>query len=90
MDEDAITGLLNELHAKLERANTITDRERELLMRLSRDIQSLLAHPGGPAAAKHRSVIDGLRDSIVRFEVSHPDLTDVMARMSKALADMGI
>jgi len=28
--------------------------------------------------------------SIASFEVSHPDLTDVMARMSKVLADTGI
>jgi hypothetical protein len=90
MDERALTGLLNELHAKLKSANAITERDRELLARLSVDIQSLLAHPGGLAAAKHRSVIDGLRESIAHFEVTHPDLTDVIARVSKMLADMGI
>lgn len=90
MDERAITGLLNELHTKLKSANAITESDRELLTRLSVDIQSLLAQPGGLAAAKHRSIIARLRESIVSFEVSHPDLTEVMARMSKALADMGI
>jgi hypothetical protein len=90
MDERAITGLLNELHAKLKSASTITERDRELLTRLSVDIQSLLAHPGGLEAAKHRSIIDGLRESITRLEVAHPNLTEVMARMSKVLADMGI
>jgi len=90
MDERALTALLNELHAKLESASAITERDRELLARLSVDIQSLLAHPGGLATAKHRSLIDGLRESIARFEVSHPDLTDVIARVSKMLADMGI
>ena len=90
MDERALTGLLKELHAKLESASAITERDRELLARLSVDIQSLLAHPDGLATAKHRSLIDGLRESIARFEVSHPDLTDVIARVSKMLADMGI
>ena len=90
MNERAITGLLNELHAKLKSENAITERDRELLTRLSVDIQSLLARPGGLAAGKHRSIIDRLRESITRFEAAHPDLTAVLNRMSKALADMGI
>jgi len=90
MDDHAITGLLNELHAKLKSAGTIGSEDRELLTQLSVDIRSLLAHPGGAAAARHRTIVDRLRESITRFEVSHPDLTDVMARISKALADMGI
>jgi hypothetical protein len=90
MDEHAISGLLNELHAKLKSADAITEGDRELLMRLSDDIHSLLAHPGGLAAAKHRSILDRLREAITSFEVSHPDLTAVMARISKFLADMGI
>ncbi len=90
MDERALTALLNELHVKLKSANAISESDRELLTRLSVDIQSLLAQPGGLATARHRSIIDGLRESIASFEVSHPDLTDVIARVSKMLADMGI
>ena len=90
MDERALTELLNELHAKLESATTVTERDRELLTRLSADIRSLLAHPAGLAAAKHLSIFDRLRETITGFEVTHPDLTDVMARISRILADMGI
>ena len=90
MDERAVTELLNELHVKLKSTNVITESDRELLTQLLADIQSLLAHPGGLAAAKHRSVIDRIRESIAHFEVSHPDLTDVLASVNKALADMGI
>jgi hypothetical protein len=90
MDERAVRGLLNELHAKLKNANAITEKDRELLTQLSVEIQSLLAHSGRLAAANHRSVIDRLQESIASFEVSHPDLTEVMARMSKVLSDMGI
>jgi len=85
MDEHAITGLMTELHAKLASADTITERDRELLTQLSADIQSLLANPGAAAAAKHRSITGRIGESITRF-----DLTDVMARISKRLADMGI
>jgi len=90
MDERAITELLKELHARLQSTNSITERDRQLLTQLSIDIHSLLAHPGGLPAASHVSVLDRLRGSIASFEASHPDLTDVMARVSKALADMGI
>jgi hypothetical protein len=90
MDERAITGLLKELHGRLKNAKAITERERELLTQLSADIQSLLAHSGELAAANHRSIIERLQESIRSFEVSHPDLTAVMARVSNALSDMGI
>jgi len=90
MDERAITRVVDELRVKLKDAKSISERDREFLTQLSADIQSLLAHPGAPAAASRLSVIDRLRESVARFEVSHPDLTDVLARASKVLADMGI
>ena len=90
MDERGISDLLNELHAKLKNAKAINERDRELLTQLSADIESLLAHSGGLPAETHRSVIDRLQESITRFEVSHPDLTNVMERVSKTLADLGI
>jgi hypothetical protein len=90
MDEPATTELLKDLHARLRNTHAITDRDRELLAQLSADIQSLLGHSGGLAAANPRSVVERLQESIARFEVSHPDLTDLMARASKVLSDMGI
>jgi hypothetical protein len=90
MDKPAISELLNELHARLKGANAITEKDRELLNQLSVDIRALLAHSDEPTAANPHSVIDRLQDSIARFEVSHPELTDVMAQVSKTLADMGI
>ena len=82
--------MLLELHEKLKNATTVTERDREILTRLSADIRSLLAHPAGLAAAKHLSILDRLRETITSFEVAHPDLTEVMARISRILADMGI
>ncbi len=90
MDDREITRLLNDLQTKLKRAEAISERDRELLRQLSVDIESLLGHPDGLSAKEHRSVIERLRESITRFEVSHPDLTNVMARVSKTLGDMGI
>jgi hypothetical protein len=88
MSDIAITELLKKLHGALESATSIDDKDRELLKQLSLDIQGLLAQPGG--GAKQASTVAGLQDAIVRFEVTHPDITGVLAGVSKALADMGI
>jgi hypothetical protein len=90
MSDNAITDLLKQLHGALENAPSIGEKDRELLRQLSLDIQGLLERQGGTADAKHQSTVAGLQDAIVRFEVSHPDITGVLAGMSKALADMGI
>ena len=89
MDDRALTGLMSELHAKLAKAHKITESDRELLKKLSVDIQGLLDHPSGTETHR-QSVIAQLQQSITSFEASHPELTATMARMSKALSDMGI
>jgi ElaB/YqjD/DUF883 family membrane-anchored ribosome-binding protein len=90
MSEPHVMELLNELHAKLQDVKSISENDRQLLTELSADIESLLARSGGLAAEHHRSVIERLQESITRFEVTHPDLTNVMAQVSKVLADRGI
>lgn len=90
MSDNETTNLLNELHAKLQDAKSISENDRQLLTQLSADIESLLARSERLAAEEHRSVIERLQDSITRFEVTHPDLTNVMARVSQFLADRGI
>ena len=90
MSEIAITELLKQLHSALETTPSISEKDRALLRQLSLDIQGLLTQPGGLKGAKSPSTTAGLQDAIVRFEVTHPDITGVLAGVSKALADMGI
>ena len=87
MSGPEITELLQQLHGALEKAPSLGEKDRELLRRLSQDIQGLLAEPGG---AEPATVIERLREAVVRFEVTHPDITSVLAGVSKALGDMGI
>jgi ElaB/YqjD/DUF883 family membrane-anchored ribosome-binding protein len=89
MQNDAIDELLKQLHAALQDAKTITDKDRDLLRQLSADIEAVLAKSGAPAT-KHPTLAGQIGDAVTRFEVTHPDLTDVLARVSKVLADMGI
>ena len=90
MNDGEITRLLKELQGKLENAKALSESDRELLRRLADDIESLLARSRSLAVEHRRSIVARLQESIAFFEVSHPDLTNVLARVSKTLADLGI
>ena len=90
MANDSLRDMLNRLHTALGDKRVLTKEDRALLGRLSVDIQALLARSEAPAGDAHAGLASQLRDAITRFEVSHPDLTALMAQISKKLADMGI
>ena len=90
MDGESIRSPLEKLHSALKGVTSTTVQDRELLKQLSADIEALLALPHAMSRAEHQSIIDRLRVALVRFEVSHPDLTATMAQVNKALGDMGI
>jgi tRNA C32,U32 (ribose-2'-O)-methylase TrmJ len=90
MNDETVRNLLKQLHGMLDGATSVTDEDRELLQQLSADIQALLAKPGAATRATRRTTVGQLRAAVTRFEVSHPDLTAVMAQVTKALGDMGI
>ena len=90
MIDEVLRDLLRTLHSALNSATTITEKDRELLKQLSADIQALLAKPGAMTRAEHQSIIERVQVAVTRFEISHPDLTAIMAQVNKALGDMGI
>ena len=88
MSDPTVTNLLKQLHEKLEGTSTITETDRELLRKLSADIEGFL--DVSPADHDRNGLIERLRTEVTRFEVSHPDLTATLSHVSKALGDMGI
>jgi hypothetical protein len=90
MANDSLPDLLNRLHTALDERRVLTTEDRALLDQLSADIQALLARSGAPTGDAHAGFASRLGDAVTRFEVSHPDLTTLMAQVSKRLADMGI
>jgi hypothetical protein len=90
MANDSLPNLLNRLHTALGERRALTTEDRALLGQLSADIQVLLARSGAPAEYARAGFASRLGDAITRLEVSHPDLTALMAQISKKLADMGI
>ena len=90
MANDSLLDLLNRLHTALGEKRVLTTEDRAHLGQLSADIQAVLARSGAPAGDAHGGLASRLGDAITRFEVSHPDLTTLMAQVSTKLADMGI
>jgi hypothetical protein len=88
MDDETVE-LLRQLRSKLQSPG-LSDDDRELMTRLSADLESLLDQPRRLPPHHHRSLIERLQESTTRFEVSHPDLTNLMAQVIQKLADMGI
>ena len=90
MADDSLPDLLNRLHTALGDKRALTTEDRALLGQLSADIRAVLLRSGAPAGDAHAGLASRLGDAITHFEVSHPDLTMLMAQVSKKLADMGI
>ena len=85
-----VSELLVKLHGALANTPTLSAHDRELLRQLASDIQAVLAQPDAQGGEGSGSLAARLADAVTRFEVTHPDLTGVLASVSKSLGDMGI
>ncbi|HYE72418.1 MAG TPA: DUF4404 family protein [Blastocatellia bacterium] len=88
MDRRELQSRLAQLHSELQQVETVDENERDLLRKLSGDIQELLESQ--PSDAKHQRLGEGLRESIELLEASHPRLTMLMGQVIDQLAKMGI
>ena len=89
MSEEArsLAEILEELHAALENAPEIGDEGREALRRTAEEIREALEQPEREGG---ESLGDQLTAALERFEVAHPELTQIVGRISRALSDLGI
>lgn len=90
MAHDSLRDLLNRLHKALGGKKALTKEDRALLEQLAADIKAVLTRPGAPGGGGPPGLAARLESAVRRFEVTHPDLTAVMAQVSKKLSDMGI
>ncbi len=91
MNDDELRQLLEELHQKIEKTNSVDEKGRELLSHLSLDIRSLLERTG------HEEHLHGtdreigrLEEAVRHFEVSHPGLTAALSQLLNILNNAGI
>ena len=83
-------GELKELDEQLRKLQSVDELDPGLIRQLRKDIDALLQRSEKAAAGSHESLIKQLEDATGRFEVSHPELTMIMARVINSLSNMGI
>ena len=91
MDDDELRQMLEELHQKIERTDSVDETGRELLSHLSMDIHNLLERTGHeePLRGTDRE-IGRLEESVRHFEVTHPGLTAALSQLLNILNNAGI
>ena len=87
MDKQTAT-LLAELHEHLQ--CSISEHDRQVAEQLRKDVASLLAHSGPARPPSADSIRGNLDGAVQRFEVSNPELTEVLSRVINALTNLGI
>lgn len=89
MDKQEFQNRLAQLHSELQQVRTVDEDERELLKKLSADIQDLLDSQAN-TPEHHQRLSERLRESIEKMEASHPRITMLMGQVIDQLAKMGI
>jgi hypothetical protein len=88
MDSSALRQLLEKLHVQLGHTPRVDAESRELLRRLSADIDRLVQEPESQqAAAAHGPKLKELE---VKFEVDHPALAQTVRELIDALGKAGL
>jgi hypothetical protein len=88
--EQQLQERLKQLHADLQKVDSVDDESRAILEKLEGDIRELIGSAEGLRASRYKGFGEGLRASIERFEASHPDLALTMGQLADMLAKIGI
>jgi uncharacterized membrane-anchored protein YjiN (DUF445 family) len=87
MTSENLREMLERLRAELGRAEAVDESSRELLRAVDADIHGVLERSG----ERHpESLTERLRETVERFEDTHPALTEAVGRVLDQLAKMGI
>ena len=90
MDDPKLREQLEQLQAEIRQSRSVYEEGKALLRDLDADIHDLLARSEGEAVDVQPSTVDRLQDSLTYFEVSHPSLTALIAKLLETLSNAGI
>jgi hypothetical protein len=90
MDDPKLREQLVQLQAEIRQSRSVDEEGKALLRDLDADIHDLLARSEGEAVDVQPSTVDRLQDSLTYFEVSHPSLTALIAKLLETLSNAGI
>ena len=86
MTDQKLPELLQQLHNELEKAESLDDEGREMLIHLNADIQKYL----DPAEEDDETIFEEIQDAIDHFEVKHPVITAALSQIFNTLSNAGI
>jgi hypothetical protein len=90
MNTEQLNALLKQVHTELEQADSLDAASRESLQTLMADIQRLLDGAEGATVPHDPNLIERLQVEVLKFELSHPLLTQAINQVVNALADAGV
>ena len=82
--------LLQQLHDVINNIQTVDDKGYELLEDIEEDIRALLMRSGDQSAKARASMIRRLELAVSHFEATHPDLTELLAKVMNDLSNAGV
>jgi hypothetical protein len=86
MTDQKLRELLEQLHAELERTDSLDEKGKELLSHINADIQKFI----DPAEEDDETLFGRIQDAIDHFEVEHPAITAALSQMLNTLNNAGI
>jgi hypothetical protein len=90
MDNQELRKLIEQLQAEIQSTHTVDKKGKELLLHLESEINELLGRTDGIVTPVHPSTLQRLEESLDHFEISHPELTTLLARLLESLSNVGI
>ncbi len=90
MKDQELHDLLEQLHQEIEQADSIDEKDRELLSHIGADIRTLLDQTQDAEEEPSPLDLSQLEESIQIFEVTHPTLTITLNKLLAILSNAGI
>jgi peptidoglycan hydrolase CwlO-like protein len=89
MSKQDLEEKLQQLQSQLQQIELVDENKRQTLEKLMVDIQELLEQEE-KGTQKYKRLGEGLRESVVQFEATHPTATMLMGQTIDILVQMGI
>ncbi len=90
MDNKDTDKLLQQLHDEINTIQSVDDEGRKLLEDLDGDIRQLIKRTSEESLQVHPTLFRRLDEAIHYFEITHPELTELLARVMSDLSNAGV
>lgn len=90
MENKELRELLTQLHDEIQNTNEVDTKGAELLRDLESDIAALIERSEKETIELHPANALNLENTLKHFEVTHPTLTELIAKILETLSNSGI